>query len=203
MSERRSWSSETGGRSTNAPAWESSRADPVKVGQWLERADEVQCRWMVKYLWNRVSKDPLDRYVGYKTPGQLAGLVDWMLCGEGETFDGRVFPLPLGGLRLHGAEHFAKARNAWNQRLNRRRKAELNANTITVDPGTKRKIAKLASEHDLKEDEFLAILIDLMSERRGAVEGIVRQRKKAKRAAIASDLGLFSSPGSKGEGSSL
>jgi hypothetical protein len=184
---------------------EPSFVDPIKLAQWLEGADEARCKWMVRYLWNQVSGDSLDLYLGVWSPDQFAGLVEWMLCGDGVVYAGASFPPPLGGVRKRGAHHFAKARNAWNQRVNRQRKAEQAANTITVDPDTKRKIKKLASEHNLKDDEFLSILIDLMSERRGAVEGVVRQRKEVKRAAIASDLGLFSAPSGvrNGGGSSL
>ena len=181
-----------------------SPADPVKVSQWLEGADEFQCKWAVKYLWNQaVPGGSLDLYLGEWSQNQLAGLVEWALCGNGDSYGGSTFPLPINGVRQHGAEYFAKARNAWNQRVNRQRKAEQAASTIKVDPNTKRKITKLASEHNLKEDEFLSILIDLMSERRGAVEGVLRQRKAAKKAAIASDFGLFDTPTDSGGGSSL
>jgi len=180
-----------------------SPADPVKVSQWLEGADEFQCKWAVKYLWNQaVPGGSLDLYLGEWSQNQLAGLVEWMLCGNGGSYGGSTFPLPINGVRQHGAEYFAKARNAWNQRINRQRKAERAANTITVDADTKRKIQKLAAEHNLKDDEFLSILIDLIAERRGAVEGILKQRKEAKKAALASDLGWLSQP-AKGNQSSL
>jgi len=180
-----------------------SPADPVKVSQWLEGADEFQCKWAVKYLWNQaVPGGSLDLYLGEWSQNQLAGLVEWTLCGNGGSYGGSTFPLPINGVRQHGAEYFAKARNAWNQRINRQRKAERAANTITVDADTKRKIQKLAAEHNLKDDEFLSILIDLIAERRGAVEGILKQRKEAKKAALASDLGWLSQP-AKGNQSSL
>lgn len=194
MSEQGTYSSVVEGGLANTLIGEPSLADPVKVGQWLEGADKIQCAWMVKYLWNQVSNDSLNLYLGDWSSGQFAGFVDWMLCGGGLTYGGSTFPIPLFGVRRHGALHFAKARNAWNQRINRRRKAEQAANTITVGSDTRQKIKKLASEHNLKDDEFLSILIDLMSERRGVVEGIIRQRKEAKRAAIASDFGLFTGP---------
>jgi hypothetical protein len=158
---------------------------------------------MMKYLWNQFSSDSPNFYMGNWSLCQLGGLVDWMLSGDGMEYGGLSFPLPLMEMRKNGAHHFAKARNAWNQRVNRQRKAEQAASTIKVDPNTKRKITKLASEHNLKEDEFLSILIDLMSERRGAVEGVLRQRKAAKKAAIASDFGLFDTPTDSGGGSSL
>ncbi|OHY79477.1 hypothetical protein [Marinobacter sp. AC-23] len=179
--------------STFSGMGEASSADPVKVSQWVESADEFQCKWAVKYLWNQaVPGGSLDLYLGELSRGQLAGLVEWMLCADGDSYGGSTFPMPINGVRLHGEEYFAKARNAWNQRVNRQKKASQSKNTIVVDPETKSKIRKLASEHNLKDGEFLSILIDLMSERRGAVEGIIRQRKEAKRAAIASDLGIFS-----------
>ena len=172
---------------------EASSADPIKVSHWLESADEFQCMWAVKYLWNQANPGgSLDLYLGEWSQDQLAGLVEWMLFGDGNSYGGSTFPPPIYGVRQHGAEYFAKARNAWNQRVNRQKKASQAKNTIVVDPETKKKIRKLAAEHDLADAEFLSILIDLMSERRGAVEGIVRQRKEAKRAAIASDLGVFS-----------
>lgn len=191
MSGQGSWSTKMGARPVGFVIGDSSFADPVKVSQWLEGADEFQCKWVVRYLWNQVSEEPLDLYMGSWSPGQFTALVDWMLFGDGLQFGGVSFQWAIVGLRQRGAVHFAKARNAWNQRVNRRRKAERAENTITVDSETKIKINKLASDHNLRDDEFLSILIDLMSERRGAVEGILQQRKKAKRAAIASDLGLF------------
>lgn len=194
MSDQRPWLTQMGRLPVTAVIGDHSFADPVKVSQWLEGADEYQCKWAVRYLWRQVSKDSLELYLGDWSHGEFQALVEWMLCGEGLMFGGKCFPMPLYGVRRHGADHFAKARNAWNQRVNRQRKAEEAANTITVDAGTKRKIQKLAAEHNLKGDEFLSILIDLVAERRGAVEGILKQRKEAKRAALASDLGWLSPP---------
>lgn len=197
MSDQRPWSTEMGGLPISAVAviGDPSVADSIKVSQWLEGADEFQCKWAVRYLWSQVSKDSLELYLGDWSPRQFAALVEWMLCGEGLMFERSCFPVPLGGVRRHGADYFAKARNAWNQRINRQRKAEQAANTITVDADTKRKIQKLAAEHNLKDDEFLSILIDLIAERRGSVEGILKQRREAKKAALASDLGWLSQPG--------
>lgn len=192
MSGQKPWLTKMGGPPVSAVINDFSYADPIKVSQWLKDADDFQCKWAARYLWNQVSNYPLEINPGDWKRGQFPALVEWMLCGNGLMFEGWNFPLLVLGLRRYGAHHFAKARNAWNQRVNRQRKAERAANTISVDPDTKRKIRKLASEHHLKDDEFLSILIDLMSERRGAVEGLVRQRKEVKRAAIASDLGLFS-----------
>lgn len=167
MSGQRSWSAEKGKRPVGPVIGAPSYADPVKVFQWLEGADEFQCKWAVRYLWNQVSEDSPELYLGDWSPGQFSALVDWMLLGEGLMFGGASFPASIYDLRAHGADYFAKARNAWNQRVNRQRKAERAANTITVDPDTRGKIKKLASEHNLKDDEFLSILIDLVTERRG------------------------------------
>jgi hypothetical protein len=202
MSGQKPWSSKTGGRSVSSVIGDPSFADPIKVSQWLDGADEFQCKWAVRYLWNQIPNDSPELRLGDWSPGQFEALVDWMLCGEGSTFGGTSFPGSLHMVRRHGADYFAKARNAWNQRINRQRKAERAANTITVDADTKRKIQKLAAEHNLKGDEFLSILIDLIAERRGAVEGILRQRKEAKKAALASDLGWLSQS-TKGNKSSL
>ena len=126
-----------------------------------------------------------------------------MLCGEGNLYLGSTFPALIWKVRGEGERYFARARNAWNQRVNRKRKEDQAANAVAIDSDTKRKIKKLAAEHSLKEEEFLAILIDLISERRGVVEGILQQRKKVKRAAIASDLGLYDSQPDKGDETSL
>tara|TARA_R110000823_G_scaffold43963_1_gene113954 strand:+ start:5417 stop:6034 length:618 start_codon:yes stop_codon:yes gene_type:complete len=180
-----------------------SPADPFKVSQWLKGADLDQCRWMVKYLWNQVSSDPVSPYLKDWNRAQFAGLVNWMLCGEGNLYLGSTFPALIWKVRGEGERYFARARNAWNQRVNRKRKEDQAANAVAIDSDTKRKIKKLAAEHSLKEEEFLAILIDLISERRGVVEGILQQRKKVKRAAIASDLGLYDSQPDKGDETSL
>ena len=76
----------------------------------------------------------LDLYLGDWSQDQLAGLVEWMLFGDGDSYGGSTFPMPIYGVRQHGAEYFAKAKNAWNQRVNRQKKASQAKNTIIVDP---------------------------------------------------------------------
>jgi hypothetical protein len=158
---------------------------------------------MVKYLWRQVSSDPVSPYLGNWNRAQYAGLVNWMLFGDGDLYLRSKFPKPIWRMRGSLAHHFARARNVCNQRVTRKRNKDQAANAVTIDSDTKRKIRKLAAEHSLKEEEFLAILIDLISERRGVVEGILEQRKKVKRAAIASDLGLYDSPSAKDDETSL
>jgi hypothetical protein len=168
--------------------------DPVKLAEWLNEADKIQCQWMVKYLWNQASREPFTINTTSWTLEQLKQLIEWMLCGEGVRFSYDVLAIDIFNIRISAKMYFAKARNTWNQRVNRKRKVEQAGNTVVVDSPTKLKIQKLAAEHGMREDEFLSILIDLMSERRSAVEGVLRQRKAAKRAAIASDFGFFGVP---------
>ncbi len=177
----------------------SSPADPAKVSEWLKDADEAQCSWALRYLCNQVSLEFHKVFPGKRSRDGLVHLLELLLCGvHGSLPCGSAFPhrstpeeLALKDVTRDGARYFLKTRNVWNQRVNRARKAKGYANAIIVDADTKKKIKALASEHNLKEDEFLSIVVDLLHERRGSVEGIIRQRKAAKKAAIASDLGLL------------
>ena len=54
----------------------------------------------------------------------------------------------------------------------------------------KRAVLHLLLESKPCEQEFLEILIDLMVERLRTATGLAQQRKLAKRAALATDLGL-------------
>ncbi|MCE0761268.1 hypothetical protein LWH94_19075 [Marinobacter sp. G11] len=179
----------------------SSPADPAKVSEWLKDADEAQCGWALRYLCNHVSVNFHEVFPNKSSRDELASLLESLLCdklgpirsGYGVLRWSSPQALALKDLSRDGSDYFLKARNAWNQKVNRARKAAKAANAITVDAETKRKIKALASEHSLKEDEFLSIVVDLLHERRGSVEGIIKQRKAAKKAAIASDLGLLGS----------
>ncbi len=177
----------------------SSPADPAKVSEWLKDADEAQCRWALGYLCNHVSVSFHEVFPGKHSRDELAGMLESLLCDvlgpivsrDKTVWQGSPEGLALQAIARDGSAYLLKARNVWSQRVNRARKAAKAANAITVDAETKRKIKALASEHSLKEDEFLSIVVDLLHERRGSVEGIMRQRKAAKKAAIASDLGLL------------
>lgn len=78
--------------------------------------------------------------------------------------------------------------------MSRARKAAEAANAITVDAETKRKIKALASEHNLKEDEFLSIVIDLLHERRGSVEGFCGSERPPKRQLLLLILACWTVP---------
>jgi hypothetical protein len=169
---------------------DSNPADRFKVNEWLEGADKAQCQWAINYLWGKVSDRTPEAHFLDWSEQQYPALVEWLLCGEGNQFDGIWFPFTVNLIRRDGATLFAKARNAWNQKVNRERKAAEAASTVVLDPKTKQKLHKLASEHGVSEEEYLSILVDLVSERRNANKNIAQQRKKIKRAVIGSDIGF-------------
>lgn len=191
----------SGGMSYSAASSPADPADPAKVSEWLKDADEAQCRWALGYLCNHVSVRFHEVFPGKHSRTELVGMLELLLCdvpGQiascGKTLSWDSYEaLALKAIARDGSKYLLKARNVWNQRVNRARKAAEALNTIAVNAETKRKIKALASEHSLEEDEFLSIVVDLLHERRGSVEGIIKQRKAAKKAAIASDLGLLGS----------
>lgn len=179
-----------------SPRVEFVGIDMAKVDRWLERAHEGQCEWVARYLWNKAGANyfPFDREQGNLSDIDYAGVVKWMLCGTGDAHGSIYFGMPIIKVRFNAETYFSKARNAWNQKVNRELKARQAENAVTLDPESMRKLKQLASEHNLKGEEFIAIVIDLIAERRGAVKDILKQRKEMKRAAIAFDLGLAPDP---------
>ena len=175
--------------------------DSVKLEEWLEGADKEQCHWMANYLLTKLGGHSVDSRLRDASAKTYADLVRWLMTGVGYHFADIPFS-EVDGIRRQGTILFDKARNAWNQKVNRRRKAEKAANTISLDATRKKQLRKLASEQGLSDEEFLSNVIDLMTERRSAVEGLLKQRKEVKRAAIALDLGLapFPEPGDDGGG---
>ncbi|WP_394168956.1 hypothetical protein [Saccharospirillum alexandrii] len=173
---------------------EPGTLDTGKIRKWLHGADKAKCLWMHKYIWARVSDGGVTAVPHGWTEIDYQQFIEWILCGEGYHFrklDLTNNRMSINTARLHGADLFSRARNAWNQKLNRAKKIEQTANTINVTSATKKRLGSLASQHGLTEQEFLEILIDLMMERREVIKDLGQQRKRAKRAALATDLGLI------------
>lgn len=172
-----------------------------KIDQWLEEADLPQCKWAAKYICDRAVLGGIAPINLDWKLDDLRSFIGWMLYGNGYDFEGmnlQNISHPLDNIRSNAGALFAGARNAWNQKVDRKKKAEIAANSIVVDPETKKKLSSLCSQYGMSTQELLASLVDLLVERRSNVQELRERRMQAKKAALAVDLGLDGIPPSGG-----